>query len=52
VIAPNSGKIAASGGEVNGLGSSKAHHVCIGPQEDRSGCTCTLGEDTGCEEEG
>jgi hypothetical protein len=33
-------------------GSRKAHHVSIGPQEDRSGTKETLGEGTGGAEEG
>jgi hypothetical protein len=48
-----SGEIAASvgGGEVNGLGSSQAHHVRIGTPENRGGAKGTLGEDTGAGEE-
>jgi hypothetical protein len=46
--------IAASGGgsENNWLGSCKAHHVRISPQEDRVGTAGEMGEGEGAAEEG
>jgi hypothetical protein len=46
------GTEASSGeSENNWLGSCKAHHVGIRPQEDRGGAAGTVGEGTGGEEE-
>jgi hypothetical protein len=45
-------RIAASGDEVNGLGSCKAQHVGISATEDRGGTTGTVGGVPSGEEEG
>jgi tRNA(adenine34) deaminase len=44
--------IAGNGGGIGGLGSSKAHHVGVSPEEDRSGTKGTVGQGEGWEEEG
>jgi hypothetical protein len=40
------------GGENDGLGFRKAHHVSVSPEEDRGGAAGAAGEGQGGEEEG
>jgi hypothetical protein len=43
---------ANAGGEVNGHGETKAHHVGFSPQENRGGAKVAVGSGSGSAEEG